>query len=175
MTIFLCQASIAQDSTSGRVFKKFRTDVSLGYASPKGGNSDGGALFAIEPKYAITDQIAVGLRLEVAVTVNIDKNGNESKATGNGSYLLTGDYYLNTNKFRPFVGLGGGIYTLATLDENTVLTGDNELPTDSNFGFMARTGFEYGHLRLGIEYNFLKDNTGYLGLKLGVAIGGGRR
>ncbi len=25
-----------------------------------------------------------------------------------GSYLLTGDYYLNTNGFRPFVGAGAG-------------------------------------------------------------------
>ena len=47
---------MAQESNSDRVFKKFKTDVSLGYAIPKGAQSDGGALFAIEPKYAITDQ-----------------------------------------------------------------------------------------------------------------------
>ena len=40
---------------------------------------------------------------------------------------------------------------------------------------MARTGFEYGHLRMGIEYNFLADKAGYLGIKLGVCIGGGRK
>ena len=175
ITILSGQLCMAQESNSGRVFKKFKTDVSFGYTIPKGSQSDGGALFAIEPKYAITDQINVGLRLEVAVTVNIDKIGNESNATGNGSYLLTGDYYFNTNKFRPFVGIGGGLYSTATVDENTILTAGGDIPTDSNFGFMARTGFEYGHLRLGVEYNFLQKNTGYLGLKLGVVIGGGRK
>jgi outer membrane protein W len=177
MLLSLTQFSIAQEaaSTDGRVFKKFKTDVSLGYAIPKGEQSDGGVLFAIEPKYAITDQINVGLRIEVAVTANIDEVGDQSKATGNGSYLLTGDYYFTTNKFRPFAGLGGGFYTTATVDANTELTSSGDLPTDSNFGFMARAGFEYGHLRMGFEYNFLKENAGYLGLKLGVVIGGGRK
>ena len=35
---------------------------------------------------------------------------------------------------------------------------------------MARAGFEYGHFRLGVEYNFVKDKSGYLGLKLGVIL-----
>ena len=172
LILMTVQISIAQQE---RVFKKFKTDVSFGYAMPKGGQADGGALFAIEPKYAITDQIAVGLRLEVAVTVNIDTEGDESSATGNGSYILTGDYYFNNNKFRPFAGLGGGLYTTATVDENTEIESGADLPTDSNFGFMGRVGFEYGHLRLGVEYNFLQENAGYLGLKLGVVIGGGRK
>ena len=51
----------------------------------------------------------------------------------------------------------------------------DNIPVDSKFGFMARGGFEYGHLRLGVEYNFLAARSGYLGLKLGVVIGGGRK
>jgi hypothetical protein len=40
---------------------------------------------------------------------------------------------------------------------------------------MARTGFEYGHLRIGVEYNFVAEKSGYLGLKIGGVIGGGRK
>ena len=42
------------------------------------------------------------------------------------------------------------------------------------FGFMARAGFEYGHLRLGLEYNFVSDKAGYFGIKLGATIWRGR-
>jgi hypothetical protein len=40
---------------------------------------------------------------------------------------------------------------------------------------MTRAGFEYGHLRLGVEYNFVGDKMGYLGFKIGAVIGGGRK
>ena len=61
-------------------FQKFKVDVSLGYAKPESSETDGGVLFAIEPKYAIIDQIAVGLRMEAAVTAKIDNVGDDSKA-----------------------------------------------------------------------------------------------
>ncbi len=165
----------SEENKAGRIFKKFKVDVSLGYAKPQTTGTDGGALFAIEPKYAVTDQIAIGLRSEVAVTVKIDKVGDESKAKGNLSYILTGDYYFSDKKFRPFGGLGAGIYTFASVDSDTQLNSAADLPTDSKFGFMARAGFEYGHLRFGVEYNFVDNKAGYLGLKLGACIGGGRK
>ncbi len=161
IAIVITQISIAQE----RIFKKFKTDVSIGYAMPKGEKVDGGALFAIEPKYAILDQINVGLRLEIAVTANVDAGGEEFDATANGSYILTGDYYFSNNKFRPFAGIGGGYYTTAVADENTEVPEGGKFPTESNFGFMGRVG---------AEYNVLPKDAGYFGLKLGVIIGGGR-
>jgi len=167
----------AQDSKSGdRIFKKFKVDVSLGYAMPQesgGSGTKAGALFAIEPKYAVMDEVSVGLRLEAAVMANIDANGGSGSAKANASYLATGDYYFSNNKFRPFGGAGAGIYTFAS-----VSSGDSSLdniPISSKFGFMARGGFEYGHLRLGVEYNFVADKAGYLGIKIGAVIGGGRK
>ena len=174
---FTTQSAFAQtEKVPGeRTFKKFKTDVSFGYAKPQSSLTNGGALFAIEPKYAVMDQLAVGLRIEAAVTVRIDNTGaKSSSASANGSYLLTGDYYINNNKFRPFAGAGAGIFTTATVDDNTVLTSSGSLPTSSKFGFMTRVGFEYGHLRMGAEYNFVANKAGYLGLKIGVCIGGGR-
>lgn len=159
-----------------RIFKKFKTDISIGYALPQTSETDGGALFAIEPKYAVMDQLSIGLRLEAAVTVRIDNSGNStSSAKANASYLLTGDYYFNNNKFRPFAGGGAGIYTTASVDDNSNINSVSDIPMASQFGFMARAGFEYGHLRLGAEYNFVAKKSGYFGLKLGVCIGGGRK
>lgn len=176
LAIIITQFVTAQED---RVFKKFKTDISLGYAMAQGSGSQSGTkagvLFAIEPKYAVLDALSVGLRMEAAVTANVDINGEKGSAKANASYLLTGDYYLNDNKFRPFGGAGAGIFTTASIDESTTATTAAEIPTASKFGFMARAGFEYGHLRMGVEYNFVADKAGYLGIKIGACIGGGRK
>jgi hypothetical protein len=181
LTALLCIFSLsmqAQDEgANGRVFKKFKVDVSVGYAVPQksqGAGRNAGVLFAIEPKYAVMDQLCVGLRIEGAAMVNVDEAGQTGNAQVNASYLATGDYYFSNNKFRPFVGAGLGVFTYANVssDNNSTL---DDIPTTSAFGGMARAGFEYGHLRIGVEYNFVKDKSGYLGLKLGVVFGGGRK
>ncbi|MEO8111328.1 MAG: outer membrane beta-barrel protein [Ginsengibacter sp.] len=178
--IFLFTLTIqAQDEGTGdRIFKKFKVDVSFGYAIPQvsagAGGTKAGALFAVEPKYAVLDELAVGLRIEAAVTARIDNNNESGNAKANASYLATGDYYFSNNKFRPFLGAGAGVFTFASVDfdSNTTI---EDIPTNSRFGFMARGGFEYGHLRVGAEYNFVGEKNGYFGLKLGVVIGGGRK
>lgn len=173
LVLFCMQDSFAQkEASSGtRIFKKFKTDVSLGYAIPQGSGTKGGVLFVIEPKYAVMEQLSVGLRMEGAALANVDLNGETGKVRVLASYIATGDYYFNNNKFRPFGGLGGGIFTMASIDIEDTGT---EIPSSSSFGFMARAGFEYGHFRMGVEYNFLKEKAGYLGIKIGACIGGGR-
>lgn len=176
--LLIMQAATAQDGSS-RIFKKFKVDISLGYAAPAesmGSGKKGGALFAIEPKYNVLDQIAVGFRMEGAAMIRVDEEGESGKAKVNYSFVPTGDYYFSNNNFRPFVGVGAGIYTFASIDisEDDEFDPDNIAGT-SKFGFMARTGFEFGHLRLGAEYNFLADKAGYFGIKIGAVIGGGRK
>ncbi|HVM88437.1 MAG TPA: hypothetical protein VMT76_09620 [Puia sp.] len=183
----ITQACLAQNKDStGRVFKKFKVDLAIGYASPKSSSSgadyNGGALFAIEPKFAVIDPLSVGARIEAAVTGHVYKNtssnsnnSNNSNGKANLSYLLTADYYFTKTKLRPFIGAGGGIYTTGILDSNTVNSNSRSVPTTSQFGFMARAGIEVGHFRLGIEYNFAANDAAYLGLKIGAYIGGGRK
>ncbi len=171
---FIFQLANAQDSED-RIFKKFKVDVSVGYAIPEGSGTKGGALFVVEPKYAVMDELSVGLRMEGAVMANVDANGETGNVKVNSSYLATGDYYFSNEKFRPFGGIGAGIFTHASVDikdDNSYL---ENIPMKSNFGFMARGGFEYGHLRLGVEYNFVGNKSGYLGIKIGACIGGGRK
>ncbi len=179
ISFLLTQAQEKKESGI-RIFKKFKTDVSFGYAAQQGSGktsgTKGGALFAIEPKYAVMDELSIGLRLEAAVAVNIDATGNSSSsAKGNASYLLTGDYYFSNKKFRPFGGIGAGLFTTLSVDDKTINSTTVEIPQSTKFGFMARTGFEYGHFRMGLEYNFVADKAGYLGIKLGACIGGGRK
>jgi outer membrane protein X len=182
----LAQTCSAQSQdTSSRVFKKFKVDISVGYASPssssissQGSKFNGGALFAIEPKFAVIDPLAIGVRVETAVIAHIynnNNNSNNSNGKANLSYLLTADYYFTKSRFRPFIGAGGGIYSTAAIDSNTVNSNSSSVPYTSQFGFMARAGFELGHLRIGAEYNFVSNNASYLGLKIGVCIGGGMK
>jgi outer membrane protein W len=110
-----------------------------------------------------------------AVMANINSDGESGSAKANYSYLATGDYYFSNNKFRPFAGAGTGIYTFASLDFDSDNPSLDNIPVASKFGFMARGGFEYGHLRLGVEYNFVGQKMWYLGLKIGAVIGGGRK
>lgn len=167
----------AQDLT----FKPFKVDVSLGYATPSSGEgAKGGALFVIEPKYAINDNISLGLRLESALMVRASEDDNQDisgDVKASGSYLATADYYFNTNDFRPFVGVGAGLFQTATADLSTVTT-EEDINAENKFGVAPRAGFEYKHLRFGIEYNIAGKtgniNNNYLGIKLGVLIGGGR-
>lgn len=139
--------------------------------------------------------LAVGLRMEAAVIARFsgyDAEGypNEASVKAAGSYLLTGDYYFSDNySFRPFGGIGAGIFSLASAE---VTSTSEAVSGGSKFGGMIRGGFEMKHFRLGIEYNIvpktniigfdsdgneatLKSKNGYLGLKLGFCIGGGPR
>ena len=186
--------TFAQKGGDDGEFKPFKVDVSAGYALPMGGTgSKGGLLFVVEPKYAVSQQISLGLRLEGAVTVSgIDAAGNvanNASAKAAASYLATGDYYFNSNDFRPFAGAGAGIFSTAGVTTSTTNT---NVAQGSKFGGMIRLGFEYKHARFGVEYNIIPKTSvaddpstpsndayeiknAYIGIKFGVCIGGGRR
>ncbi len=181
--VLVCAAFVAKAED----YKAFRVDVGLGYAKPSGG---GGVLFAIEPKYAITPNIAAGLRGEIAGMAKVKWTENaagqfidsgDTELKFNSSFLVTGDYYFMTKKFRPFGGLGLGAYSLsgASVSVNTGGTNaDLDLGSKTNFGFMIRAGFDVSHIRLAVEYNFagkddLDKSYNYLGIKFSAYIGGG--
>ncbi|MEI6950658.1 outer membrane beta-barrel protein [Paraflavisolibacter sp. H34] len=175
----LAVLALGISAAHAQTFKPFKVDVSLGYASPQGKGSKGGVLFAIEPKYAVIDQISVGLRLESALTAAgyVSDNGEEfsGDVKAHGSYVLTGDYYFTNTKARPFLGTGLGLYKSAgaTFDTNT--NDEVKIDSENKVGFLLRGGVEVGHFRTGLEYNFVGNKNGYLGVKVGVCIGGGRR
>lgn len=193
----LSMSANAQDKSEPTSdLKPFKVDVSVGYAIPGGEGAKGGILFAVEPKYAVIPNLAVGLRMEAAIVARFngyDENGDAMNASvkGAASYLATGDYYFTNNyAFRPFVGGGAGIFSIASVEVNST---SGEISGGSKFGGMTRAGIEASHFRFGIEYNIvpkttfegydadgnyktgLTSNNSYIGIKLGVCIGGGRR
>lgn len=197
LAIFILSSILSLSAKSQESdLKPFKVDVSLGYAIPGGSGAKGGVLFAVEPKYAIMSSLSLGLRMEGAVVARFsgyDENGDAMDASvkASGSYLVTGDYYFTDNySFRPFAGGGAGIFSMATAEVNS---GSGEVSGGTKFGGMIRAGFELSHFRLGLEYNIIPKTTftgydengeittgltsknGYIGIKVGVCIGGGPR
>lgn len=170
ITVLMTGAVVVATAQSDLTFRPFKFDIAVGYAIPggsaskSGSASKGGVLLAFEPKYAISDNITFGLRVETAITLS--GNENTDKVKGSGSYLATADYYLNTNTVRPFAGLGIGYFRNASVDINS-----EEVQSSSKLGFTPRVGIETGHFRTAVEYNFAGKTAGitnnYLGLKVG--------
>ncbi len=197
LAIFLLSSLLSLSAKSQESdLKPFKVDISLGYAIPGGKGAKGGVLFAVEPKYAVLSSVSLGLRMEGAVVARFsgyDENGDAMDASvkASGSYLVTGDYYFTDNySFRPFAGGGAGIFSLASAELNS---NSGEVSSGTKFGGMIRAGFELSHFRLGLEYNLIPKTTftgydengeittgltsknGYIGIKVGVCIGGGPR
>lgn len=176
----------------GQEFKPFRVSIGGGYAVPAatGSGAGGGALFFVEPSYRAADNFSVGLRLESAIIARgISGVGNDDvtgDASSNLSYTLNGQYYFNDYYVRPFVGAGLGLFSLAAVKFNTASSNNsvnaNEVAASTQFGFYPRIGVDAGHFTLSIDYNIIPKTTlpnggevknNYLGIRLGVAIGGG--
>jgi hypothetical protein len=156
-----------------------------GYATGSG-YASGGIFGTLEPGYRITDQIAVGLRGELAaiargslngLSVDVDVSGVRS-TTMNAIYYFPGDYV------RPFAGFGGGRYVLSAFGYKVGVSGPEEKRgKESKFGFYPRVGIELGHLGFTIDYNIIPKTVlpngnefknNYLALRLSVFFGGGR-
>ena len=195
LSTILSLSANSQEKESSE-YKPFKVDFSVGYAIPGGSGAKGGILFAVEPKYAVISNLSVGLRMEGAVVARFsgyDENGDAMDASvkASGSYLATGDYYFPTgSSFRPFTGAGAGIFSIASAEVNST---SGEVSAGSKFGGMVRGGFELSHFRMGFEYNIvpktkfdgfdengnpttgLTSNNSYIGIKIGVCIGGGKK
>ena len=175
---------------------KFRVGLDFGYVPAGGG---GGGLFSIEPKYNITDNMNVGLRLGGAAVVrdlasDLDNEEYSAKVAGIGSLVGTYDYYFHKSgsgsSFAPFIGAGLGYYSLANVEVDDSSLDSEELnPSVSGvFGGLIRGGFEWGGFRMGLEYNFLPSSdletpsgvkvgtaeNSYVGISIGFFVGGGK-
>jgi hypothetical protein len=185
---------LAAVAVKAQDFKKFRVGVGAGYAMPGGEGSGGGLVFDIEPGYRINDKILANLRYEAAAIIRgtADATSASFDIAGIGSYTLNGQYYLMDGNFRPYVGLGFGMYKIAaaSVDANSGGGGVSE-SAGSKFGFYPRIGFDAGHFTINLDYNIVGNteavitsgttttNTefknSYIGIRLGGYFGGGRK
>ncbi|MCX2745135.1 hypothetical protein OO013_14740 [Mangrovivirga sp. M17] len=159
-------------------FKPFSVGVDLGYSLSidKTLATRFGFLFAVEPAYKITDKIEASLKYEGVVLIGTDENLYLEGARM-GSWLVNGKYFLNTNDFRPWAGMGIGFFNIREFIETQDTI--EEYYIGRKFGFAPRVGFQFRHLRFAVEYNAVlgeeSRSQDYLGVKVGIAIGGGRK
>jgi hypothetical protein len=181
-------------SASAQEYKPFKVNVSVGYAKPIHGGVSGGFLFAVEPKYGVSDHFDLGLRLEsAAVARGIVYNGNTTTSDlgAYSSALITGNYLFGSSNVRPFLGAGVGVYSIGSAGTVTLTNGQTPqnvtFVSDTKLGGMIRGGIKAGHFVAAVEYNAapttnntigtttVSSENSYLGFKVGVDIGGGRR
>ncbi len=185
LLVAILLAGMASANAQSENYKAFKVDLGTLYAIPGGDGVKAGAGFYIEPKYNLTDNIALGLKMEWAVMGAEEQDGMSIDISALGSYQITGDYYFGDKRVRPFVGLGTGIYALgsAEYDVAEALINENTGTVDfgSKFGFAPRAGLLLGHFRLGMEYNIITgledgmESRNYLSFKVGFEIGGGKK
>jgi outer membrane protein W len=108
------------------------------------------------------------------------------------SYTLNGQYFFSTNDFRPFVGVGVGMFSLAAakIEASSGGSSGTAASAETKFGFYPRLGFDYKHFTINLDYNFIpateatvSTGTGtvdtefknsYIGIRIGGYFGGGR-
>lgn len=194
ITSVLCFILLAAVAVNAQEYKKFRVGTGLGYASASGKGASGGVLWALEPGYRINDQILANLRIEGALIVRgtADETSASLDIAGISSYTLNGQYYLMNGGFRPFVGVGFGMFSIAAASLDAGTSGGSISETaGTKFGFYPRLGFDAGHFTLNIDYNIvgntkavITSGTGttntefknsYIGVRLGGYFGGGKK
>lgn len=182
---------ITVTAANAQEFKKFRVGVGAGYAIPGGNGAKGGVLFTIEPSYRISDQILLGLRWESAALIRgyseSVPDGIDLNIAAIGSFAASGQYYFSNEGFRPFVGAGLGLFTLAAIKyDDGSGSGTTTIGTsESKFGFFPRVGFDAGHFTLAIDYNIIPATkidgddgsfkNSYIGIRVGGFFGGGKK
>jgi hypothetical protein len=190
---FICAAmTILVFHTEAQEFKRFKVGLGTGLAILFRNNASA-ELFYVEPGYRITDDLLVNLRLENAFILTNNRN-YENTMEGLRSFSVNGQYYFGTKNFRPFAGLGIGMFRIPTYDAQ--LTGAGISYGYANKpGFYTRSGFDFGHLNLSLDYNFVTPTTeediimsgqvpivnktkvanSYLGFRIGLTLGGGQK
>jgi hypothetical protein len=163
-------------------YRPFKFDIDFGYAQPASNSGlNGGFAFCLEPQFRLSNELAIGFRIEGAAMPLPDDGSGTTTVYAQGSYALTANYYLSNGTFRPFVGVGVGYYLdeVVNSDDDTY---SNSL-SDGKFGFFPRIGFEVGHFRLSGTYNIIGDNQNYdsfnyrnyATFNIGFFFGGGRK
>ncbi len=147
---------------------QFHIELGPNFNLPQGDFADTydlGIGFYIEPKYAFSENIDLGLYVGSNGFAGADVAGQSYGAQAIVPVLATGTYRFSTNKVTPYGGLGLGMYFAKAVEVNGTEVGE----AGSEFGFAPRAGVYIGRMNLGVAYNIVKD-TNYLQFNLGVRI-----
>ena len=171
-------------------YQPVRVELVLVGAYGPGDVATYGGGIAIEPKYNVNDQIALGLRIEATgmASENVYTSPGVStslSARGVVAFLAKADVYLTTTSVRPFLGFGAGLYTMGSASSGVTGVGSEAF---RGFGIAPQVGLNLGHFRIAATYNIVTGGqhiivaTGtaptlakdYFSFEIGGTIGGGR-
>jgi hypothetical protein len=169
ISLLLIVVSVTLFSSHAQHFKKFKLGIGTGYALPVGESPNEGGIVYFEPAYHINDRFTMGVRFETTLVKRTDSyiiTLDDQKITGNTSFSgawscsVNGQYYFSNGVFRPFVGLGFGIYTTpSTGGSETSFTNKfayeftEGITSSQKIGVYPRVGFDAGHFSFNIEFN----------------------
>jgi hypothetical protein len=156
--VFFIPISIYAQETES-IYNPVKVDLmgGLGF-SFAGGNSS--ILISVEPKYALNDNVTLGLRFEFIHLKVTDRYIDHLVFFyPSTSIIVTADHYFNYNKWKPVGGIGIGVYNIGS-GYNT-----------SSIGILPRIGLETEKFRTALEINLpfagRSESLGYLGIKAG--------
>jgi len=187
----LSSLALAFPALASEHYQPVRVELVLVGAYGPGDISTYGGGIAVEPKYNVSDQIALGLRIEMVGMASesiytLSGATTSLSARGVVAFLAKGDLYLTTSSVRPFLGFGAGYYAMGS--STTSLSGVGS-EAFSGFGVFPQIGVNFGHFRLAAGYNIITGGQqtiatvgtttvtlakNYFSFELGGTIGGGR-
>jgi hypothetical protein len=143
-------------------YQPIRVDLTFYGAHASADATSWGGGVALEPKYNLTDHLALGFRFDAAAFITQDikvASGAGETSISQGARAVTtvlakADYYLTTTPVRPFVGLGLGLYRIGAGSQD--VSGDSVVQTAQSFrgfGFCPQLGVNFGGFRLAGTYH----------------------
>ena len=154
---------------------QFHVELGLNFNSPQGDFGDSydlGVGFYAEPKYALNENIDLGLLIGRNGFAGADVAGQSLEAIGMTTILPTGTYRFSDGNVTPYVGVGLGMYIIDAVDLSVTVGGITttvEGESSSEFGFAPRAGVYIGRMNLGAAYNIVSD-ANFIQFNLGVRI-----
>lgn len=181
-------------------YQPVRVDVTFNLATGSADIAEYGFGGAVEPKFNLTDRLALGLRGEWAVlvpeSVSVGEDSVSMGVRAFSAYLAKADFYLTTTGVRPFVGFGAGYYRIAGAGQSVDSSGAVVQQADAfdGFGIAPQIGVNFGGFRLAGTYHLITGGdrvvvtqavgstvpvrqtmpTSYFALELGGTFGGRR-
>jgi opacity protein-like surface antigen len=182
--------ALAFPALASEHYQPVRVELVLVGAYGPGDVATYGGGLAVEPKYNVNDQIALGLRIEATgmASENVYASPGVStslSARGVVAFLAKADVYLTTTSARPFLGFGAGLYTMGSATSGVSGVGSGAF---RGFGIAPQVGLNIGHFRIAATYNvvtggqqvIVATGTGptlakdYFAFEIGGTIGGSR-
>lgn len=109
----------------------------------------------LEPMFALTEQLSVGLRFDGAALFAVAMNGTQNVTAGlrgQGAALGKAELAFARGDIRPFLGLAGGYYNFGG---TTGGTGGGSIEAGSGFGAAPQLGIDFSGFRLAGLYHFV--------------------